>query len=237
MPTPVVFRSHENEARRYLAYAQTGCAKRQKIRRRTFSWAELNSNLACPKLAKVRLLSQTSNLIQFEPRLLVKNRKPKLLVKYVIIIYALGSAHERFGVWIKAVPKAKFPAEPVSTKQSFVLSGKCKICQRDIVMSLWKRRGGKNRIIDPFIISSSALWQRLSYAFIVSLFYLSSLFPMTRQANEGAWGRGRTWVLQSYRTILRAWVKFQMEEGDGKTNAEKDDSYCIKRQTFLFNYD
>ena len=29
------------------------------------------------------------NLIQFEP---------KLLVKYVIIIYALGSAHERFGV-------------------------------------------------------------------------------------------------------------------------------------------
>ena len=31
------------------------------------------------------------NLIQFEP-------KPKLLVKYVIIIYALGSAHEKFGV-------------------------------------------------------------------------------------------------------------------------------------------
>ena len=29
------------------------------------------------------------NLIQFEP---------KLPVKYVIIIYALGSAHERFGV-------------------------------------------------------------------------------------------------------------------------------------------
>ena len=35
------------------------------------------------------------SLIQFEPKLLVKGkRKPKLLVKYVIIIYALGSAHE-----------------------------------------------------------------------------------------------------------------------------------------------
>ena len=30
----------------------------------------------------------------------------KLLTKYVIIIYALGSAHEKFGVWIKAVPKS-----------------------------------------------------------------------------------------------------------------------------------
>ena len=39
------------------------------------------------------------NLIQFEPKLLVKkNRKPKLFVKYVIIIYALASAHESFGV-------------------------------------------------------------------------------------------------------------------------------------------
>ena len=39
------------------------------------------------------------NLIQFESKLLVKkNRKPKLLVKYVIITYALGSAHEKFGV-------------------------------------------------------------------------------------------------------------------------------------------
>ena len=33
-------------------------------------------------------------------------------VKYVIIIYALGLAYEKFGVWIKAVPKPKFPAEP-----------------------------------------------------------------------------------------------------------------------------
>ena len=28
----------------------------------------------------------------------------KLLTKYVIIINALGSVHEKFGVWIKAVP-------------------------------------------------------------------------------------------------------------------------------------
>ena len=39
----------------------------------------------------------------------------KLLTKYVIIIYALGSVHEKFVVRIKAVPKkgapeAKFPA-------------------------------------------------------------------------------------------------------------------------------
>ena len=38
----------------------------------------------------------------------------KLLTKYVIIISALGSVHEKFGVWIKTVPKsfqkAEFPA-------------------------------------------------------------------------------------------------------------------------------
>ena len=34
----------------------------------------------------------------------------KLLTKYVIIVYALGSIHEKFGVLIKAVPKSKFPA-------------------------------------------------------------------------------------------------------------------------------
>ena len=62
-----------------------------------FSWAELNSNLDGPKLTKTTCK---------------KTRKPKLLVKYVIIIYALGLAHERFGVWIKAVPKTKFPAKP-----------------------------------------------------------------------------------------------------------------------------
>ena len=28
----------------------------------------------------------------------------KLLTKYVIIIYALGSEHEKFGVWIKLKP-------------------------------------------------------------------------------------------------------------------------------------
>ena len=30
----------------------------------------------------------------------------KLLAKYVIIIYALGSVHEKVGVWVKAVPKS-----------------------------------------------------------------------------------------------------------------------------------
>ena len=39
----------------------------------------------------------------------------KLLAKYIVIIYALGSVHKKFGVWIKAVPlkvppKVKFPA-------------------------------------------------------------------------------------------------------------------------------
>ena len=34
----------------------------------------------------------------------------KLLAKYVIIIDALGSVHEKFGVWIKVVPQSKFPA-------------------------------------------------------------------------------------------------------------------------------
>ena len=29
----------------------------------------------------------------------------KPLTKYVIIIYALGLVHEKFGAWIKAVPK------------------------------------------------------------------------------------------------------------------------------------
>ena len=31
----------------------------------------------------------------------------KLLTKYVIIIYALGSVHEKFGVLLKAVPKSR----------------------------------------------------------------------------------------------------------------------------------
>ena len=35
----------------------------------------------------------------------------KMLAKYlIIIIYALGSVHEKFGVWIKAVLRSKFPA-------------------------------------------------------------------------------------------------------------------------------
>ena len=34
----------------------------------------------------------------------------KLLTKYVIVINASGSVYEKFGVYVKAVPKAKFPA-------------------------------------------------------------------------------------------------------------------------------
>ena len=56
----------------------------------------------------------------------------KLLTKYVIIIYALGSAHEKFGVWIKAVPKslqrqnsrpgkAKRTAEPFQIETGFLI--------------------------------------------------------------------------------------------------------------------
>ena len=36
----------------------------------------------------------------------------KLFPKYVIIFYALRLVHEKFGVSIKAVPKAKFLAGP-----------------------------------------------------------------------------------------------------------------------------
>ena len=32
--------------------------------------------------------------------------------KYIIIMYALGSVHEKFGARIKTVPKPKFSAEP-----------------------------------------------------------------------------------------------------------------------------
>ena len=65
-----------------------------------FEFGATQINKSMPVDSDVELNS--ANLIQFEP---------KLLVKYFIIIYALGSAHEGFGVWIKAVPKAKFPAE------------------------------------------------------------------------------------------------------------------------------
>ena len=34
----------------------------------------------------------------------------RLLRRYAIIIYALGLVHEKVGVWIKAVPKSKFPS-------------------------------------------------------------------------------------------------------------------------------
>ena len=30
----------------------------------------------------------------------------KLLTKYAVVIYALGSVHEKFGIWIKAILKS-----------------------------------------------------------------------------------------------------------------------------------
>ena len=55
-----------------------------------------NINKSTPVDSDVELNSP--NLIQFEPKLIVKKQKPKLLVKYIIIIYALGSACERFSI-------------------------------------------------------------------------------------------------------------------------------------------
>ena len=46
-----------------------------------FSRAELNSNLDRPKLTKVRLLIQTPNLIQINPKLLVKKPKTETACK------------------------------------------------------------------------------------------------------------------------------------------------------------
>ena len=46
----------------------------------------------------------------------------KLLTKYVIIISALGSVHEKFGVWIKAVPKSLQRRIPGRTRRKERLS-------------------------------------------------------------------------------------------------------------------
>ena len=78
-----------------------------------FSLAELNSNLDRPKLTKVRLLIQTSNLISRSKA--IPNVVPGRLINsaggfqniYIILIYALSSAHEKLGVWIKPIPKSK----------------------------------------------------------------------------------------------------------------------------------
>ena len=46
---------------------------------------------------------------QFQPNKIQKEKNArfgKVLAKDVIIIYALGSGHEKFNVWIKAIPKS-----------------------------------------------------------------------------------------------------------------------------------
>ena len=51
----------------------------------------------------------------------------KLLTKYIIIIYALGLAHEKFCVWIEAIPKAKFSAEPFQIETAFLIDSDTKL--------------------------------------------------------------------------------------------------------------
>ena len=46
----------------------------------------------------------------------------KLLAKYVITIYALGSVHEKFWVWIKAVPKSLQKRNPGLARRKEKLS-------------------------------------------------------------------------------------------------------------------
>ena len=46
----------------------------------------------------------------------------KLLIKYVIVISGLGSVHEKFGVWIKAVPKSLQKRIPGRTSRKERLS-------------------------------------------------------------------------------------------------------------------
>ena len=71
-----------------------------------FSWAEPNSNWGRPKFFRPAELIQTPILMS--SRIKSKRRKMlisvKLLTKYLIVIYALGSIHDKFGVW--AVPKS-----------------------------------------------------------------------------------------------------------------------------------
>ena len=46
---------------------------------------------------------------QFQPNKIQKEKNARfgwVLAKDVIIIYALGSGHEKFNVWIKAIPES-----------------------------------------------------------------------------------------------------------------------------------
>ena len=60
----------------------------------------------------------------------------KLLTKYVAIIYALGSVHEKFGVWIKAVPKLLQGEIPGRARR--------------------KERLGRSKLKQAFVIDSNA---------------------------------------------------------------------------------
>ena len=60
------------------------------------------------------------------------------------MIYALGWAYEKFDVWIKAVPKRKFPAEPAGKlKQPFSTESDAELFMyliRGIRFGSWKVR-------------------------------------------------------------------------------------------------
>ena len=78
-----------------------------------FSWAEpINSNKGRLKLFRLAELIQAPLQLSKVQKAKNANFQVKLLTKYVIIIYALGSVHEKFGLWIKAVPENRSLSPP-----------------------------------------------------------------------------------------------------------------------------
>lgn len=99
----------------------------------SFSWAKLNSNLDWLKLTKVRLLIQMLFILA------IPNTSPvkpvKLLAKYILIIYTLRLAHEKYGIWIKAVPKVLWRQNSLSSKAERM----SELFQTEIAISNWFR--------------------------------------------------------------------------------------------------
>ena len=77
------------------------------FRRRTFHETNLIPIIRLTQIIKMAWIDSDTDLncswTKFKtPKMLIL---VKLLTKYVIIIYALGSVHEKFSIWIKAIPK------------------------------------------------------------------------------------------------------------------------------------
>ena len=70
------------------------------VQTQNFPWAEPNSNRPLPSSKNPHFQGQVHNLYHENEFNLVK-----LLIKFVIIIYALGLVHEQFSVWIKVILK------------------------------------------------------------------------------------------------------------------------------------